>query len=120
MKDNVVLIKSEDFSVRILSLYESFRQNHVPYPVIEQIIKSSTSIGANLNEATCAISESDFLSKVYISFKECSETKYWLRLLYKSKYISEDLYLNLYNQCEEIYKILASITKSLKSKKTGN
>lgn len=115
-KENIALIKSEDFGVKIINLYPILKNNHAPYPIIEQITKSGTSIGANLNEALCAISKNDFKSKVYISYKESSETKYWLRLLYKTKYISEDIFNALYHDCDELYKMLSATTKTLEEK----
>lgn len=82
---------------------------------VKQILKSGTSIGANIAEADYAISKSDFLSKLYIALKETSETLYWLKLLKKTEYLSEIEYNSLYNDCEEIRKILSSSTKTIKS-----
>lgn len=116
MKDNIVLNKSEDFGIRILKLYEILKQKKAPHPVILQITKSGTSIGANLFEATCGISDNDFLAKAYIALKETSETKYWLKLLYKTNYISDEQFESLYKDCDEIFRILSAITKTLKNK----
>lgn len=116
MEANIGLRKSEDFGVRIMNLYDYLIQKKAPQPIIIQIVKSGTSIGANLFEATCAISDNDFLAKTYISFKESSETKYWLRLLYRTKYLPEDLFQSLYKDCDEIFKILSATTKTLKTK----
>ena len=85
------------------------------YVLSKQILKSGTSIGANLAEADYAISKSDFLSKLYIALKETSETLYWLKLLKKTEYLSEIEYNSLYNDCEEIRKNLSSSTKTIKS-----
>lgn len=75
-------------------------------------IRSGTSIGANLAEAQFAISRNDFLAKVYISLKECNETLYWLKLLYKTRLLVKPQIDSLYNDAEELMKLLTSITKS--------
>ena len=80
----------------------------------KQILKSGTSIGANLAESETAISSNDFLSKLYIALKETSETLYLLRILRKTDYISENQFISLYNDCEEIRKMLSSSTKTLR------
>ncbi len=78
----------------------------------KQILRSGTSIGANIAEAKCGSSKKDFLNKMYIAFKECSETNYWLDLLFETEYINEKEYNSIKNDCEEINKILSSITKT--------
>ena len=86
----------------------------------KQVLRSGTSIGANLAEARCAISRKEFLAKVYIAFKECAETKYWLELLYKTEFISTDEYNSIFKDCDEIYRILSSITKTIKKEDKNN
>lgn len=81
----------------------------------KQILRSGTSIGANIAEAKCGSSKKDFLNKMYIAFKECSETNYWLDLLFETEYINEKEYNSIKNDCEEINKILSSITKTTKN-----
>ena len=76
------------------------------------MLRSGTSIGANVAEAECAISKKDFLSKNYIALKECQETLYWLRLLYKTEYVTEKEYNSMDKDCEELRKMLSSITKT--------
>ena len=82
----------------------------------KQILRCGTSIGANIAEAECAFSDKDFLSKMYIAYKESAETKYWLSLLKESTYISQEQFMSLYQDCEEINKMLSSITKTLREK----
>ena len=110
---NIVMDKSESFAIRIVNLYKylSFEKNE--YVMSKQILKSGTSIGANIAESECAISKKDFLSKIYISLKECNETLYWLRLLYKTEYLSEIEYKSMINDCTEIKKILMATTKTI-------
>ncbi|MDO4983943.1 MAG: four helix bundle protein [Eubacteriales bacterium] len=111
---NVVKEKSINFAVRIVNLYTFLCKEKNEYVMSKQILRSSTSIGANIAESEYAISKSDFISKLYIALKETSETLYWLEILYKTYYLSETEYSSLYTDCEEIRKILSSSTKTLK------
>lgn len=90
MKENVVVEKSKAFAVRIIQLYKYMYENKKEFVMSKQILRSGTNIGANIAEAECAFSKKDFLAKMYIAFKECSETKYWLELLYKTEYLSKE------------------------------
>ena len=92
MKENVVFEKSKDFAIRIVNLYNYLCDNKKEYVLSKQILRSGTSIGANIAESECAISRKDFLSKLYIALKESSETLYWLDLLFETNYIDEKMY----------------------------
>ena len=81
----------------------------------KQILRSGTSIGANLAEAECAISKKDFLSKIYIALKECSETLYWLELLTETDYLSEQEFKSLNADCDELRRMLSATTKTISS-----
>lgn len=116
MKENIAEKKCEDLSLRIIDLYEDLEKKKIPKVLLTQILKSGTSIGANLAEGIYAISEKDFLNKIYISLKECSETRYWLRLFYKANYINQNLFDSLYSDVTEILKILNATTKTLSKK----
>ena len=111
--------KSERFAVRIVKLYKFLCIEKNEYVLSKQILRSGTSIGANLAEAECAISRNDFISKVYIALKEESETLYWLRILIKTGYLTEAQYNSLYNDCEEIRKMLSSSTKTLRQENSS-
>lgn len=113
MKENVVLKKSKKFALRIIKLYNYLVDMKKEYVLSKQVLRSRTSIGANLAEAECAISRKDFLSKIYIALKECSETQYWLNLLKDSDYLSSSEYTSLYKDCNEITKILTATTKTM-------
>ena len=104
--------KSKRFAVRIVNLYHYLCDEKREFVLSKQLLRSGTSIGANLAEAGCAISRKDFLSKVYIALKECAETKYWLTLLTECDYLSAAEYHSLLADCEELLKLLFSITKS--------
>lgn len=111
--ENLGLKKSEDFGVEIIKLFDFLKEKKTPYPIIKQIIKSGTSIGANLCEADCAISDKDFLAKVYNSLKECNKTKYWLSLLNRTDYLPDDLFNSLYEDADEIFRLLSATNNIL-------
>ena len=79
----------------------------------KQILRSGTSIGANLAESECAMSSKDFLSKIYIALKECNETLYWLDLLYETDFINDKAYFSIREDCNEIKRILMATTKTM-------
>ncbi len=110
---STIVVKTEKFALRIVELYKELipRQEFV---LSRQLLKSGTSIGANVAEAEVSISKKDFLAKMYIAFKECAETKYWLKLLVDTNYITTIEYESIMKDCMEIYKMLSSITKSTK------
>ncbi|MBP5546130.1 MAG: four helix bundle protein [Bacteroidales bacterium] len=110
--DNAIKTKSEDFAVRIVGLYKYLVEKKSEYVMSKQMLRSGTSVGANISEALCGISRKDFLSKMYIAFKECNETKYWITLLYRTDYISEKEKNSIMNDCEEMLRMLSSITKT--------
>lgn len=115
MKNNVIKTKSFKFALKIVKLYKYLSENKNEFVLSKQILKSGTSIGANINEALQAQSKKDFLNKMNISLKECSETKYWLELLYESEYIDTTMMQSVYNDCIEVEKILSSIVKTTKN-----
>ena len=117
MKQNIAADKSFAFAVRIVNLYKHLAENKKEFVLSKQILKSGTSIGANLSEAECAISKNDFLAKAYIAYKESSETLYWLGLLKATGYISQKEYDSLFKDCSELVKILAATTKTLERNK---
>ena len=111
-KHNITFEKSKEFALRIVNLYKYLTVEKKEFILSKQILKSGTSIGANLSESMYGISKRDFLSKVFISLKECAETKYWLEILYKSDYISESKYYSLSDDCTELIKLLTAIAKT--------
>ncbi len=113
---NTVKFKSKKFAVRIVNLYKFLCNDKKEYVMSKQLLRCGTSIGANIAESDCAISQKDFLSKVYIAFKETNETLYWLELLYETDYLTKQEYVSVNNDCEETKKLLSSITKTLKAK----
>ena len=112
MDDNIVFVKSKKFAIRIIKLYKYLYDEKKEYVLSKQLLRSGTSIGANISEATCSISKKEFLSKMYIAFKECTESKYWLDLLYETDYLTQKEYKSIADNCIELQKLLSSITKT--------
>ena len=112
--------KSKKFAVRIVNVYKYLCNEKSEFVLSKQLLRSGTSIGANIAESECAISEKDFLSKVYIALKECSETIYWLELLYETDYLTQSELESVRSDCIEIKKILSAATKTVKSKLERN
>jgi four helix bundle protein len=110
--DGVVKAKSVAFAKRIVRLYKYLCEEKKEYLLSKQVLRSGTSIGANVTEAAHGISKKDFTAKMYIAFKECAETIYWLELLRSGGYISEREHKSLLNDCEELRRILSAITKT--------
>ena len=115
MKDNVIQRKSYDFALRIIKLNLHLKDNKSEYDLSRQILRSGTSIGANIEEAIGGQSKKDFVAKLSISYKEARETHYWLRLLRDSDLLEENLSQSLISDCEELIKLLTTILKSSKS-----
>ncbi len=116
MIDNIIENKSIDFAVRIVNLHKFLTTEKNEYVLSKQILKSGTSIGANICEAQQAQSMADFLSKNNIALKEAKETEYWVKLLHRTNYIDNAQYDSLNNDLDEIIKILVSICKTTKEK----
>lgn len=116
MKENIVFTKSKRFAVRIVNMYQYLREDRKEYVMSKQLLRSGTSIGANIAESECAISEKDFLSKLYIAFKECAETQYWIDILFETSYLNAQEYESITTDCTELKKLLSSITKTTKNK----
>lgn|SRR5574344_1732437 len=103
--------KTKNFAIRIVNLYKYLTIEKKEYVLSKQLLRSGTSIGANISEAQCAISKNDFLAKVYISLKESSETMYWIELLHSTDYLTDEQYKSIFSDGEEIKRLLVSITK---------
>ncbi len=115
-KENIVYTKSKSFAFEIIKLYKYLLNTKSETVLSKQILRSGTSIGANIAESEYASSDKDFLNKLYIALKECNETIYWLDLIYESKYIGSETYNSLKAQCCEIKRLLSSSTKTIKDK----
>ncbi|MBR4452069.1 MAG: four helix bundle protein [Clostridia bacterium] len=111
MSSNPILEKSVKFAERIVKL-DKYLKDKNEFVLSNQILKSGTSIGANVTESTRAQSKADFHTKMTIALKEADETKYWLGLLKAGEYIDDKAFDSLNDDCEEIIKLLVAITKS--------
>ena len=112
--DNVIENKSFQFAIRIVRLYKFLCEEKKEYILSKQLLRAGTSIGANVTESQ-AQSKPDFVSKISIALKEASETKYWIKLLGATKYLSENQTNSILDDCVEIEKILVTILKSAKN-----
>ena len=110
-----VRYKSKKFAVRVVRLYQLLCEEKREYILSKQVLRSGTSIGANIAESECAISRKDFLSKIYIALKECSETLYWLELLRDTDYLTAEQAASLMQDCTELRKMLSSTTKTMRA-----
>ena len=117
MKENILIDKSIDFAARIVKLCKFLENSQKEHIISKQIIRSGTSIGANINEAQYGNSKADFISKLHISLKEAAETEYWLRLLYKSELIDQKMFNSLLDDCLELKKLLIASINTAKSNK---
>jgi conserved hypothetical protein TIGR02436 len=108
----IMMDKCMNFSIRVVNLCHYLNEEKREFNISNQLFRSGTSIGANYAEAQNAISRKDFIAKVYISLKECNESLYWIELLHKTYFITQQQYESIYFDCEELKKILVSITKT--------
>ena len=112
MQESITFDKSFDFAVRIVNLYQYLINTKKEFVMSKQLLRCGTSIGANISEAQYAQSRADFLSKMKVALKEANETSYWLRLLYRTEYLSENQFQSLFSDIEEILRLLTAICKS--------
>ena len=117
MKENVLIDLSKEFAVDVVNLCTQIKEHRKSNVLLNQLLRSGTSIGANIHEANYASSKADFINKFQISLKECYETDYWLGLFKDTHMITSDEYEHLYSQCSKIRKLLiASITTAKANK----
>ena len=114
--DNQVLVDSKAFAIRIIRLYKYLKDDKQVYVLSKQVLRSGTSIGANVRESVNAQSRVDFINKLNIALKEANETEYWLELLHESNIIDDKQFESIYNDCG---KLAATLTKIIKTTKTG-
>ncbi len=116
MKESVLRVKSYQFALRMVKLSRHLGEEKREFVLSKQVLRSGTSIGANIEEATQAQSKSDFIHKLSIAHKEAFETNYWLRLLRDSEYLNSKLSQSLIDECEELQKLLTTSIKTAKAK----
>ncbi len=111
-KENIIQDKSKNFAIRIINLYQYLVNDKKEYVLSKQLLRSGTSIGANIKEAIRGQSKPDFYTKMSIALKEASECEYWIELLYETQYITEKQFNSINTDMTELLKLLMSITKS--------
>ena len=115
MADSVLREKTKEFAKAVVFLCRDMKSDHKETVLINQLLRSATSIGANLHEAQYAQSKNDFISKLEIAQKECYETEYWLELLFATNCMPEDKYKLLQNDCGAIRRMLIASLRTIKS-----
>ena len=112
MSESITADKSFDFAIRIVKLYQHLTKTKQEFVMSKQLLRCGTSIGANVSEAKYEQSKADFLAKMKIALKEANETYYWLRLLYRTDYLSEVQFQSLSYDIEELLRLLTAICKN--------
>lgn len=114
LKNNILIDKSVDFGAKIVKLHRYLAKNKHEGVLSKQILRSGTSIGANISEAQYGSSKADFIAKLHIALKETAETEYWLQVLRKSDYLDDTMASSLISDCLEIKRILISSINTAK------
>ena len=120
MQKSIIETKSFDFAIRIVRLYQYLSEDKKEYTLSRQLLKSGTSIGANVSEAQRGQTRPDFYAKIAIALKEANETQYWIRLLHATEYLNDSEYSSLNSDINEIIAILVAICNSKDTLKTNN
>ena len=113
--DNSIQEKSFHFAVRIVKLCRYLQNEKKEFILAKQLLRSGTSIGANVSESQQAQSRPDFVSKLNIALKEATETEYWLRLLHETDYLNNEQFDSIFNDCNEVKSLLVAIVKATKN-----
>ena len=116
MAESILRNKSKEFAKSIVLLCRTLKENKVEYVLTDQLLRSGTSVGANIHEAQYAQGTKDFISKLEIALKECNESEYWLELLYEVNNITEEEFNKFKYDCIELRRMLVSSVKKLKEK----
>ena len=110
--DNLIVLKSRNFAIRVIRLYQYLQDDKKEFVIAKQLLKSGTSIGANVKEAVRGQSKADFAAKMNIALKEASETEYWIDILHETDYINDKQFASINADLKEINKLLTSIVKT--------
>ena len=116
MAESIMLDKSKDFAVDIVNLCKNVKTNHKETVMTNQLLRSGTSIGANIHESKYTHGTADFIAKMQIALKECYESEYWLEILNRTNYISDEEYNKLQTSCGSIRRMLISSINTVKNK----
>ena len=114
LKDNAVEFKSKQFAIYIVRIYQFLTREKNEYVLSKQLLRSGTSIGANIREGIQAFSKNDFTYKMSIALKESNETCYWLEILHETDYLTDAQFQSIYENCNELLRMLTAIVKTAK------
>ena len=120
MAESIMLDKSKDFAVEIINMCKDIKETKRESVLTNQLMRSGTSIGANIHESKYAHGTADFISKMQIALKECYESEYWLELLNRTGYIDDETYKSIINACGQIRRMLISSINTVKEKTNNN
>ena len=116
MAESIMLDKAKDFAVEIINICKTIKKTKRESVLTNQLIRSGTSIGANIHESKYAHGTADFISKMQIALKECYESEYWLELLNRTGYLGDEEYKTIANNCGQIRRMLISSINTVKKK----
>lgn len=119
MSESIMLDKAKDFAVEIINMCKDIKETKRESVLTNQLMRSGTSIGANIHESKYAHGTADFISKMQIALKECFESEYWLELLNRTGYIDDETYKSIINACGQIRRMLISSINTVKAKNEG-
>ena len=119
-KNNMIQDESKAFAIRIINLYKYLRENKHEFVLSKQLLRSGTSIGANISESVFGQSDMDFISKLSIALKESNETRYWLELLHETSYSDDKQFISIYDDCEKIKATLINIINTTKKNRKNH
>ena len=119
-KNNMIQDESKAFAIRIINLYKYLRENKHELVLSKQLLRSGTSIGANISESVFGQSDMDFISKLSIALKESNETRYWLELLHETNYLDDKQFISIYDDCERIKATLINIINTTKKNRKNH
>lgn len=114
-KENAIATKSMNFAVRVVNLHKYLCGKSIDRHIPRQLLKSGTSVGANVREGLRAQTQEDFIAKMNIALKEAEESEYWLELLHRTEYLTDTEMNSIFAECNELTKLLTSIVKTAKS-----
>ena len=117
MAESIMLDKAKDFAVEIINMCKTIKETKRESVLTNQLMRSGTSIGANIHESKYAHGTADFIAKMQIALKECYESEYWLELLNRTEYLSDEQYKIILNECGQIRRMLISSINTVKNKK---
>ena len=119
-KNNMIQDESKAFAIRIINLYKYLRENKHELVLSKQLLRSGTSIGANISESVFGQSDMDFISKLSIALKESNETRYWLELLHETTYLDDKQFISIYDDCEKIKATLINTINTTKKNRKNH